>query len=279
MLNSENLYHPFSNTTFGVFLNNAIVDDSVFGFVIEDVNLYYQPLQHPLIAVVFIALKLIILVAGGYLHVKVYRLMKQENGLLKNVTLLFVCCQMMFWPFVMIFSAITDFIHPMSEVAGQWFCHTGSFIFYFLGNIITSHSFIAALMRYFFIVHREMVNGYGREKAKRLFLVISVMLPLFMAAWEVVDGTELDSMSFINKCNGKHHKVFLLETSTSNVARRNFCGFEDYDNSVGISSQIGSIIHRISCVANRVIMLIMGLNVSEGVLYCLIWSHIYRYVR
>ena len=204
--------------------------------------------------------------------------MKQENGLLKNVTQLFVCSQMIFWPFLVFFTAITAFIHPMSAVAGQWFCHAGSFLFYFLGSIITSHSFISALMRYFFIVQREMAHAYSREKVRRIFLVLSVMLPLFMAVWEVVDGTELDPMSFINKCNGKHHKVFLVETSTLNIARRNFCGFEDYADSEETSSKIGSIIHRISCVANRVVMMIMGLNVSEGFLYCLIWSHIYRCV-
>ena len=278
MLDSKNLYHPFSKSSFGLIFNNIVNDDSVIGNVIDDINLYYQPVQNPFIAISFVSLKLVILVAGGYLHIKVFRLMKKENGLLRHVTQLFVYSQMVFWPFLTLLTALTDFIHPMNEVAGQWFCNICSFLFYFLGSIITSHSFISALMRYFFIVRREMINGYGRERIKRIFLILSVILPLFIAVWEVVDGTELDGMSFINKCNGQHHKVFLLETSTLNVARRNFCGFENYDDSEGMLNQIRSIIHRLSCVVNRVITIVMGLNISEGLLYYRIWTHIYRFV-
>ena len=278
MLYSNNLYHPFSKSSFGLLLKNVVSDDNLIGNVINDINLYYQPVQTPFIAIFFIALKLMILVAGGYLHVKVFRLMKKESGILRHVTQLFVFSQMVFWPFLTLFTALTDFIHPMNQVVGQWFCNVCSFLFYFLGNIITSHSFISALMRYFFIVHREMVNGYGRERIKRIFFILHFLLPLFMAIWEVVDGTELDAMSFINKCNGKHHKVFLLETSTMNVARRNFCGFEDYNDSESMLRQIQSTINRLSCVVNRVIMVVMGLNISEGLLYYRIWSHIYRYV-
>lgn len=276
MFKRENLYHPFSNTNFGIHSKAAFPEDSVIGYVIDEINLYYQPVQNPLILIIFIALKIVILIVGGYLHLKVYRLMKHENGLLKDITQLLVCSQMIFWPFLVSFTTITDFIHPMSEVVGKWFCSIGSFVFYFLGNIITSHSFLAALMRYFFIVHREMITKFGKEKAKRLFLSLALILPLIMAIWKIVDGTELDSMSFINKCNGKHHNVFLLETSTSNVARRNFCGFENYDSSKDVWNQGLSIIHRISCVANQVIMIIMGLNVSEGLIYCRIWNHIYK---
>ena len=279
MLNPENLYHPFSNSTFGIFLNDVVSEESANGYAIHNINFYYQPVQKPFIAILFIVIKIIVLFAGGYLHLKVFRLMKQENGLLRQVTQLFVYSQSIFWPFLIFFTAITDFIHPLNEVAGQWFCDLCSFLFYFLGNIITSHSFFSALMRYFFIVHRELINGFGRERIKRIFYILAIAIPLLIAAWELVDGTELDSMSFINKCNGKHHNVFLLETSTLNIARRNFCGFEDYTNSESMLSKIRSFIQRFSCVANRVIMIVVGLNISEGLLYQRIWSHIYRFVH
>ena len=274
-LSLENLYHPFLNTSIGLFFDEQISKSDVVGSIIDDINLYYQPTQNPLIALLFIIIKTFILIVGGYLHVKVYKLMDKEKGILQKVTQLFVCANSAFWLFLTFFSGITDFIHPMNKVAGQWFCDTCEFIFYFLGNIMTFHSLVAAIMRYVFIIHRERVSTFGREKAMRLFFYLSFLIPLLVAFWEVVNGTELDSMSFINKCNGKHHKVFLLESSTTNVARRNFCGFEDY-NYQDVWSQLVAWIRRFSCIANKIIMIAMGLNVVEGLLYWKIWAHIYR---
>ena len=275
VLKPENLYHPFLNNSFGLFAGDESSEEDVVGSIIDDINLYYQPTQKPLIALLFIALKIIILIVGGYLHVKVFKQMTKENGILKDVTRLFTCANSLLWPFLTFFSGITDFIHPMNKVAGQWFCDVCEFIFYFLGNIMTFHSLVAALMRYVFIVHREKVSRFGKEKAKRLFFYLSFSLPMLVSLWELVNGTELDSMSFINKCNGKHHKTFLLESSTTNVARRNFCGFEDYQLT-DIWSQIIALIRRISCIANKIIMVVMGLNVVEGLLYWQIWTHINR---
>ena len=274
-LTLKNLYHPFLNTSIGLFFDEQISKSDVVGSIIDDINLYYQPTQNPLIALLFIIIKTFILIVGGYLHVKVYKLMDKEKGILQKVTQLFVCANSAFWLFLTFFSGITDFIHPMNKVAGQWFCDTCEFIFYFLGNIMTFHSLVAAIMRYVFIIHRERVSTFGREKAMRLFFYLSFLIPLLVAFWEVVNGTELDSMSFINKCNGKHHKVFLLESSTTNVARRNFCGFEDYKYQ-DVWSQLVAWIRRFSCIANKIIMIAMGLNVVEGLLYWKIWAHIYR---
>ena len=274
-LQPENLYHPFLNTSFGVYIDDEVLEDDLVGSIIDDINLHYQPTQVPLIAVAFIFLKVFLLIIGGYLHVKLFMLMNKENGILKKITQLFVVANSALWPFLTFFSGITDFIHPMNKVAGQWFCDICEFIFYFLANIMTFHSLVAAMMRYLFIVHRETVNRFGKEKAKELFFYLSFLLPLLVSSWELLNGTEVDSMSFINRCNGKHHRTFLLESSATNVARRNLCAFEDY-KSTNIMDQMISLISRILCIANKLIMVVMGLNVVEGILYWRIWTHINR---
>ena len=276
ILKPQNFYHPFLQPGFGIYLKNHTYEDDVFvGEVMKDINLYYQPVQIPLIATIFLVIKTVLLVITEYLLYKVYHLAKKENGITKNVTLVFVFAQMLFWPVWIFFAASTDFIHPLKEVVGQWYCETGSFLFYFPIMIITSHSFISALMRYFFILHREKIAAYGKEKAKKHFLILSILLPLLMAVWEVFDGTELDSFSFINKCNGKHHNVFLIDTSTLNIAKRNFCGFEQY-NTEGIWNQIISLIRLVSCIINKALLVTIGLNATEGFLYYRILTYIHR---
>ena len=212
----RNLYHPFKSTSFGILSKESSGGNHIIGQMIEDVDLYYQPVQEPVHAAIFLVVKALLLAAGEYLLVKVYYLMKKENGLVKNITQVLVCAEMIFWPVWVVFAATTDFVHPMNEVVGQWFCETGSFLYYFLGMIMASHSFMSAVLRYFFIVHREKTKAYGKEKVRRIVFVLSILLPLSIAVWKVIDGIELDAMSFVNKCNGKHHKVFLRDTSTLN---------------------------------------------------------------
>ena len=269
---SQYYRNPIINYSIALFLEAYEEDDIVREEILKDINLYYQPLQIPWIAVTFFILRLTLLVAAEYLQFKVYNLMKREKGLVKNVTQLFVLTQMIFWPFWLLFASSTDFFHPMNELVGQWYCDIGSFLFWFLAYIIAFHSFITALMRYFFIIHQEKVEKYGKEKIRKIFFALSVCLPLVLAIWNDLDGNELDAMSFINKCNGRHHKLFLIDTSTLNVVKRNFCIFENYDSS-GLLSQFWSSFLKVSCFTNKLVQLMIGFNITEGILYYKILSY------
>ena len=269
---SQYYRNPIINYSIALFLEAYEEDDIVREEILKDINLYYQPLQIPWIAVTFFILRLTLLVAAEYLQFKVYNLMKREKGLVKNVTQLFVLTQMIFWPFWLVFASSTDFFHPMNELVGQWYCDIGSFLFWFLAYIIAFHSFITALMRYFFIIHQEKVEKYGKEKIRKIFFALSVCLPLVLAIWNDLDGNELDAMSFINKCNGRHHKLFLIDTSTLNVVKRNFCIFENYDSS-GLLSQFWSSFLKVSCFTNKLVQLMIGFNITEGILYYKILSY------
>ena len=275
VLEQKYLYNPFLQGSLGIFLKESATADELIGGSIQNIDLYQQPVQEPLTATLFLVIKLCLLIVSEYLFIKVYKLMKRENGVTKEITQLLVYVQLFFWPFWIVFADFTAFIYPMKDVVGEWYCYLGSFLFYFLGNIIISHSFISAFTRYFFILHQDKVNLYGKQEVKRFFLLLSVLIPLFVALWESLKGSELDSMSFINKCHGKYHNVFLIDSSTMNTAKRNFCAFE-FNHSGGTWSKILAQIRQILCISNQLIQLILGLNVVEGFLYYKILSHINR---
>ena len=275
VLEQKYLYNPFLKGSLGIFLKESATADELIGGSIQNIDLYQQPVQEPLTATLFLVIKLCLLIVSEYLFIKVYKLMKRENGVTKEITQLLVYVQLFFWPFWIVFADFTAFIYPMKDVVGEWYCYLGSFLFYFLGNIIISHSFISAFTRYFFILHQDKVNLYGKQEVKRFFLLLSVLIPLFVALWESLEGSELDSMSFINKCHGKYHNVFLIDSSTINTAKRNFCAFE-FNHSGGTWSKILAQIRQILCISNQLIQLILGLNVVEGFLYYKILSHINR---
>ena len=97
-----------------------------------------------------------------------------------------------------------------------------------------------------------------------------------MVIWGAISRSELDILSYINKCNGKHHKVFLVETSTIDVLRRNFCEFDSYDSANFPFGQIIDAIKRVSCIARTTVLVLMVLNFTEIIIYYKIFSHISR---
>ena len=64
LLGKNNLNHPFQASYLGLFTNNST-------HILVDINLYYQPLQDPVVAMVFFILKILLIFLGEYLHYKV----------------------------------------------------------------------------------------------------------------------------------------------------------------------------------------------------------------
>ena len=271
----EHLYHPFGETSFGVSFANQTLSKDSSGFLVSNIDLYYQPVVKPEIGVSFLLLRLPLLLIGEFLYMKVIKLMKKETSLVNDVTKLVSTTQMIFWPFWLFFSTSTDFIHPINTVVGQWYCTFGWFIIHLCYNIISFNSFIVAIMRYYFIVHVGRVEVQGKKQTKRFFLFLSFFIPLLLVVWDGMEGSELDVLSFINKCYGEHHRVFLIETSTLDVLKRNFCEFDVYERGTSFGVIIAGL-RRLSCITKSALQIIMGTNLFEGFIYFVILSHMNR---
>ena len=133
-----------------------------------------------------------------------------------------------------------------------------------------------AVMRYVFIIQQEKVQTHGKEKIRRRFLVLYILYSLVVVAWARLEGPELSIIHNVNKCFGKDHKVFLLETSTLNVVKQQFWEY----NPSGITNfydQAVELLRSVSKFLRMTVFCVMGFNVVEGILYCKILSHMNRY--
>ena len=273
----HNFYHPFKNPSIRVTIEENAINKHQNGYIIGEIDLYYQPVQIPAIGITFFLIKLPILILGIFLNIKVLSLIKRETSVVNDVTKVATYAQMIFWSTFVYFTTVTDFVHPLNEILGQWVCEFGWFITYFFTNIFTLHSFLVALMRYCFIVHNDKFEkGFRKQKTERVFLFLSLFIPLLMVIWGAISRSELDILSYINKCNGKHHNVFLIETSTVDVLKRNFCEFDSYDSPNFPFGQIIDAIKRVSCIARTTVLVLMVLNFTEIVIYYKIFSHMIR---
>ena len=273
----HNFYHPFKNTSIRVTIEENAITKDQNGYIIDEIDLYYQPVQNPAIGITFFLIKLPILILGILLNIKVLSLIKRETSVVNDVTKVATYAQMIFWFTFVFFTTATDFVHPLNEILGRWVCEFGWFITYFFTNIFTLHSFLVAMMRYCFIVHNDKFEkGFRKQKTKWVFLILSLLIPLLMVIWGAISRSELDILSYINKCNGKHHKVFLIETSTVDVLRRNFCEFDSYESPNFPFDQITDVIKRISCIARTAVLVVMVLNFTEIIIYYKIFSYMIR---
>ena len=275
-LHSYHFYNPFKSPTLWFFLNdpkNNYNNDSMSNDSMDDVDLYYQPLEPQWIAIFFFFVRLTIIVFGQFIGTKVVILMKRENGILSEVTILFMITQMVFHPILIFFELTVNLIHPVDEVMGPGVCYVAWLFYSFSTSIVLNYSFIAAIMRYIFVVHEERVVQQGKEKVKRYFLYISVAVVIIVIIMRIIDGTS--SLSFINKCYGRDHEVFLIETSSLAVLKRKFWESAEQQHQ-NLVDKLLHIVKRALKVLDSIQFLVLGFNITEAIIYKMIFSHLDR---
>ena len=274
----DNLYHPYTRSFLGIVVKANSSPENISSDTIEDINLYFQPLVHPIIAAMGFVLKLLLVVLGEFVRIKILTRIKNDDTILNDITRLYVRMQMVFHPFSVLFMSSNDFILPLSEVIGQWYCSLGWFAFDIGSKFIAFHSFSTALMRYVFIFDQNKVENYGKEKTKLIFYYLSVAIPLIISILNLVQSHEVGHLSFINKCYGTHHKAFLLDTSPFRSVQRRFWNPEDYE-SEGFLNLAFAISRRISKICTTCVSLLATSNLTEAFLYYKIISYMNRYYQ
>ena len=228
--NRSHTYHPFKESFLGLYIPRDIVSKDGTGVIIDNINLYYQPVEHPAVVAVFFAIKSVIVLIGEIICMKVLKSMKKEISILDGCMKLYILTLMIHHPFRVLFTTTIDFIHPVSEVIGIWFCSVGRVFIFYNSQVIMYNSFIIALMRYFLIVRNEKIVKFGKDKFAKVCFLFNTGIPILVCILYELSRTELYKLSSWNKCYGNDHKVFLLEDSTYNVMKRKFGWFESYEH-------------------------------------------------
>ena len=271
-LNLHNSYHPFQKLFLGFLLKNqSYPADYADGEIINDIDLYYQPLEKPSIVITFFVVRLLFICIGEGISVKLLTSLKKETSLLTDVTKLFIISQMILHPILLCLELVLNTIYPVNEIIGSWFCFLDWLLMGVFMRIGLNNSFITALMRYLFIVHEEKVDAYGKEKVKRWFLYFSITVPFIQFTLQALEGSP--RLSFVKKCYGNDHRVFLIEKSTLHVFKSKFVKLD------GPSFDIDSlqeIVIQICKIVEASLFLLMGFNITEVFFYIKIFTKIDR---
>ena len=264
-------YNPFTKSLLGFSFSNNVSNEKCSYTLLDDLDLYHQPLDSFETAISKFVLRLIYLIIGEFVLYKLFKIVRKENGLVNEVTQFYCIVMITTYPIYLLFETITDFIHPLKDIMGQWICSLMRVVFYMQFNVFIFHSFFVALMRYCFIVHEEKVKCFGKQKTKNIFFFLTVFFPILLIVWGFILNQEIDMVHEINSCFEVGHKVFLAELTTG---KNLFCVFDKIDGRYGY---ILTAIQEISCMIKQVILIVFGMNLFEGLLYYKIFGHMTRY--
>ena len=268
-LKQNNFYQPFTEPFLGFSIsNNLLTKRNDTYLTLENIDLYYQPVENPAVAIVNFLIRLFYISLGEYVQFKLYKMAKEEKSIVNEVTQFYCLISMISYPILLLYQTTADFMHPMKDIVGNWYCVIGRITFYIQLNVLLFHSFIAALMRYCFIIHEERAKAFGKKKLKNIFLWITIFIPCLFVTWGFMENQEMANFLFLNRCYGIDHKVFLAELTGGTKL---FCVFTD----LGIDGfdNIVNLIRQITCTIKFVITVLIGLNVSEFLIYIKIFTH------
>ena len=246
---------------FGVIANKL---NSENGETLYDVNLPYEPLQDPLLAIVYFFIKATIVILGEYVHIQILKFLKHETCVVKDVLKTFLYLQMMYWPAKVVFETTTEFMYPLRTIIGKWYCDLGFLWLVFGMTLIVFHSFIVSLMRYTFVVHHQKTLKYGIEEMKNLFYWIAILVPFVITIWGFIARRQISSVTTLNKCYGSHVEALLVEEDVFTTTKKSFCAFEAYK---GNQSNVVVFSKKMFCIIHSAIYALMGANVVEGFFY------------
>ena len=274
----KHFYHPFEQSSLGFLSGSDSTQNESSLNIVEDIDFYQQPVEEPKIAVLFFVIRFINSTVAEICNYRVLYVLKRDNGVLSDITKLQAYSNMIVTPFRLVFITLTDFMHPLNEVFGQWICSSYWVLIKICTQMMLNHSLLVAILRFIFIVHNEKVIEYGKEKFKNWFWYLSIGIPIFTLLWVSTDLRKLDNDAHLNRCNGADHKMFLIKSwSSFGLINKNFESIENFQTN-DIFAKVFAVIRRVSKLAQRLWVIFFGSNIAEGFIYYKLIQHMRRYV-
>ena len=175
------LYSDLQNS---VAYDLAQEDEQYLGqFVFDSPNVFW--IKFGVFAISFVVL-IILTTAGVVLNTKLFRKLnnethKEKGKVLQRVMKTYTIVQTFAWPSFMwvafliwVDRKVYSLFHPCLLLCVQWITR---FSFLLLRFYIGCNSFVVAIWRYLCIVHDGKISHFGVQKARKIILASSVVVP------------------------------------------------------------------------------------------------------
>ena len=164
-----------------------------------------------------------------------------------------------------LFIVTTEIPNLAATYTGEWFCYLATFITVYGVTIITFNSLLVALVKYTFIVHHDRTIRKGEQKVQKIFCIINLSIPLFLALFASLTR-DFDSYGALNSCFGTTNMIKVKYNDWSmSFAKFFLC---DLSNEASYSyGNLFFILKQTLCVIKSVIVFVINTNLPEAFLY------------
>ena len=273
---SQHYYNPFKHSFLGFFVPNDDFQNYSSLSILNDIDLYHQPVEEPNTAIIFFVVRCLVTIFAEICNYRILCMLKEDNSILKDVTKLCTNTVMAYIPIRLVFYTLTDFVHPIEDFVGDWGCRS----YWVIQNIaiwlVISHSLVVALLRYYFIVQDKLVTKLGKEKTKKLFWYLSIGIPVFTVFWI---STDLMDDNTARRCNGRAQKMFLTQSWSSLALIKTNFKLQKWEYNTKTRSTIAivlAILRKLSRIGHRIWRILLASNILEGIIYYKIIKHMMR---
>ena len=221
------LSHPWNTSNDSYYPDANSSDSSIQSInLISVIELEAQTI-HPAISLALILpIQFLITASAIFIQLRTLDMLKKENSVNNPLMVTQARIHIIFWPTIVIVNTLADNIYPLSAVLTSSFCTVLSLYFYFCTFSMILYSFYAAFLRYVCCCYAEKVNNFGKGKLISLVYWIFYLHTFTWALYTIVTQYNLDHVPLLNSCFGYQDRIFLMESSPLNMARRHLCLLE-----------------------------------------------------
>ena len=221
------LSHPrnMSNDSYHLDANSS--DTSIGSMNLISITEIGAQTIHPAISLALILpIQFLFTASAIFIQLRTLDMLKKENSVNNPLMVTQARMHIIFWPTIVIVSTLADNIYPLSAVFTSSFCTLLSLYFYFCTFSMILYSFYAAFLRYVCCCYTENVNNFGKGKLISLVYWTFYLHTFCWAFYTIVTRYNLDHIPLLNSCYGYQDRIFLMESSPLNMARRHLCLLE-----------------------------------------------------
>jgi len=227
------------------------------------------------ITIAFTLVQSIVFIVGFYLQIRTFLVAQSEQDLTWRLYMSHGVVLLIYHPSCIFMKASAQFLYPLSDFTGVWFCHVSSCL-KFIGLVeMYSFSLTTAISKYIFIVHRHQVDECGKAKVQELIFWITLSLRILFAVSLLTNpnGLEIGGLVEYSACFGTSKAGMQVD-----IADHFLCGFERMPPNAPYGPFLDGITECF-CILQSLIMLSVISNLPEAFLYYKIFRSIHRYTK
>ena len=282
---TNNILHVKQSVTLRNLSKELSVETTISNETFKNITTDHEGLLlSPDVASVFLSLDILIGAIGVFLHYLIRKMVNREETkepiLLGNVLRAYTWTYLFLTLFITInVHGILAFLYPVVDIIGPWYCFVVEFLSHSLSSYFACHSVLVATMKYYCIVHREKVDGIGRERVKKIFLVTYLVGVGVIATLNSLSNGAYDQRYWVNMCWGRNNVASSLDYGFWHSIKGTFCYNREYELVPYIGQQASNFfepILRVMCGGVTIFYIIFATNVLELFIYYSLFKYLDR---